>query len=407
MRNTRLHTTLLLAAAAATMAFPAVAPGQQSIDPVVAKSQMRFAVGEEVIDQIDRGDLLTVLEDRDTELLVLTFRGKRGLVSKSAVVSLAGAVYIYDELIKKQPEESRLYTLRASAWWARGDEQKALADYDKAIELGLETTHAYVSRGLFHASLGNYDEAVADYTKAIGLDPTDASMLTNRAAVYMSQQKYQLAADDYTAAIKLQPQRASHYEQRALAWKVLGDFEQALADYRKATELNPQFVAAYMGCGFLHFRRGQHAKAVEDFSRAIEHAPDLAQAYNNRGYNRQMLGQFADALADYEEAIKLNPDYALAYQNKAWLLAASSDDALRNGKQAIAAATTACDLTGYEHLGAVKALAAAFAEDGQFAKAVGWQEKVVEAVSEEYRESEREVLERYQAGKVFRLEENE
>jgi hypothetical protein len=100
----------------------------------------------------------------------------------------------------------------------------------------------------------------------------------------------------------------------------------------------------------------------------------------------------------------LAPDYGLAYQNKAWLLAACDDSQLRDGKQAILVATTACKISQYKDLGAVKALAAAFAEDGQYDKAIGWQEKVVEAAGEDQRPFERKILEEYQANKPFRLE---
>ena len=43
---------------------------------------------------IEKGDLLTVLEDRDDTYLVQTFDGSRGLVSKVNAVKLAEAVTV-------------------------------------------------------------------------------------------------------------------------------------------------------------------------------------------------------------------------------------------------------------------------------------------------------------------------
>jgi len=385
-------------------AEPAPDPATQDFsEPVVARMPMRFTLEDKVIDEIEKGDLLTVIEERKDAYLVATFIGKRGLVAKENTARLAESVEVYDELIKEKPEEGRLYTLRAAAWWAAGDEKRALADYDKASDAGVRTPNAYTSRGLFHAALGNYDKAIADYTTAIKKGEKDAAPYINRAAVYLTQQKYDLAVKDYSGALDIHPKSASIYQQRAVAWKLSGQPGKAVDDYSKAIELEPKFVDAWMGRGFIRFQQGEHQQAVDDFSAAIELQPTLAPAYNNRGFNRQKLGDCSGAMADYDEAIRLAPKYALAHQNKAWLLAAGDDAALRNGKLAIESAETACKLTDYKDSGAIKALAAAFAENGEFEKAIGWQEKVVAAVAEDEQPAEREILEDYKANRPFRL----
>ena len=61
--------------------------------------------------------------------------------------------------------------------------------------------------------------------------------------------------------------------------------------------------------------------------------------------------------------------------------------------QAIESAIKACEVSDYKDLGAIKALAAAYAEDGQFDKAIGWQEKLLELADDEQKEFERERLE--------------
>jgi tetratricopeptide (TPR) repeat protein len=243
---------------------------------------------------------------------------------------------------------------------------------------------------------------------AIEQGAKDASPYINRAAVYMAQKKYDLAVKDYTKAATIDPQNPGICQQRAVAWKLAGRFDKAVEDFGKAIELDPKNVGAWMGRGFVWFQEREYQKAIDDFSKAIELAPNLAQAHNNRGYNRQMLDDYENALADYNQAIRLAPEYALAYQNKAWLLASCDDPKIRNAKEAVEAATTACKLTDYKDLGAVKALAAAFAEAGEFDKAIGWQEKVVQGVLEEDEEEqaiERETLEKYKANRPFRLSE--
>lgn len=374
--------------------------------PVVSRVDLELRIGEETIDVIHRGDLLTVLKEDGDNVLILTFNGKRGLVDKVNVANLAESVEVYDELLKEFPSEARYYTLRASAWWARGDEIAALGDYDMAIEKGYKEAHAYSSRGMFHAAIGNYDKAISDYTTAIEIDPADESFHINRAAVYMSQNRFDDAINDYNSALEIAPEKASSLQQRAVARKLAGRLQEAVADFTEALKVDPNHVPALMGRGFLHYQSGRHEKAIEDFSAVISLNPKAADAWNNRGYNRQQSGDFAKALADYDEALKLAPEYVLALTNKSWLLSTCPDEKIRHGKHAIEAATKACELTEFKDIGGLKALAAAFAEDGQFEKAIGWQEKAVELAPDAQKDGELKLLEQYRDQKPMRLADN-
>jgi tetratricopeptide (TPR) repeat protein len=125
-------------------------------------------------------------------------------------------------------------------------------------------------------------------------------------------------------------------------------------------------------------------------------------AYNNRGYNRQLLAAYKEALADFDKAIQLAPEYGLAYQNKAWLLATCADDKMRNGKQAVTAATKACELREWKMPSDWKALAAAYAETGDFANALKWQRKVVDAEEGEAKQLEQTILALYEKQEPYR-----
>ncbi len=94
-------------------------------EPVVARVEMKLTLNEKVIDTIEKGDLLTVTGERGESYVIQTFNGQKGSVAKVNVARLAESVGIYDELIEAKPKEGRLYTLRAGANWAIGDNEKA------------------------------------------------------------------------------------------------------------------------------------------------------------------------------------------------------------------------------------------------------------------------------------------
>jgi tetratricopeptide (TPR) repeat protein len=378
------------------------AASAQEAEPRVARIQMQLKFGDDVVDVIEPGELLTVVGEQEKGYVILTHPGRRGLVEKANAVKLSESVEIYDELILKNPQEGRFFTQRASAWWARGERQRALADFDQAIQLGYVEPHAFTSRGMFHTAMGNMDAAVKDFGQAIEKDDKDEVPYINRAAVYLAQNKIDLALADYGRAIELNPKKADNHQQRAVAYKMKGDLDSALRDFNKALELNPKHVSALMGRGYIFYQQEKHPQAVADFAAVIELDPSSAAAYNNRGFNRQRLGDGASALADYNRALELAPEYALAYQNKAWLLATTPMEGLRNGPDAIKAALVACELNKYKNPADMKALAAAYAETGQFELAIGWQEKVIQLSSADEKALEEKVLEQYQDKVAYR-----
>lgn len=394
-----------------------LSPPTDSMEPRVARVQMRLNVNKDSVDVIEKGDLLTVLEDRENGYLVQTFTGIKGLVAKPNAVSLAEASEIYSEMISdleksaKLPDvdlkktAGRLHTLRAGSLWASGKAEEAKQDFDKAIDLGYTAPHAYMSRGLFYAAQGKFREAITDYDKAIEQSPKDIALLINRAAAFMSIPDFSAAIQDYSQAIEIQKDNPLLYQQRAIAFKASQKFDEAIKDFTQAIQISGaksiESVSSYMGRGFLYFQLGKHEQAAQDFGQVIEINPKASVAYNNRGYNLHQTGQSVSALRDYDKAIELEPTYALAYQNKAWLLATTDNTQLRKPKAAVEAALKACELTDYQDISNIAALAASYAAMDEFDKAVGWQEKVIEKTPGAQKPIAEKILQLYQDKKPF------
>ena len=100
----------------------------------------------------------------------------------------------------------------------------------------------------------------------------------------------------------------------------------------------------------------------------------LALACANR-YSE--LRQFANAAAMLRESIASNPGDDGAYNLLAWLKATCSEAAVRDGREAVVAATRACELTHWENGDWIDTLAAACAENHDFATAVRYEEQAL------------------------------
>jgi tetratricopeptide (TPR) repeat protein len=109
------------------------------------------------------------------------------------------------------------------------------------------------------------------------------------------------------------------------------------------------------------------------------------------------------ALADYDEAIQFDPPEPRPHNAAAWLRATDSEARYRDGKQAFALATRACELSRWKTSDYLDTLAAAHAEAGDFAAAVKWQENALAMYSdEEDRSPCRARLTRYPAKMPYR-----
>jgi protein O-mannosyl-transferase len=152
-----------------------------------------------------------------------------------------------------------------------------------------------------------------------------------------------------------------------------GLVDEAKAHFQKALELGPTDSSAKVGArvnlGNALNVEGRLDEAIDQFETALQIQPD-ARAYTGLGSALRRKGRLNEAIASYEKALEMAPRSALICQNLALLLATCPDPSLRNGPKAVELAERADQLSGGEDPGILHALAAAYAQTGQFSKAV-------------------------------------
>jgi hypothetical protein len=149
-------------------------------------------------------------------------------------------------------------------------------------------------------------------------------------------------------------------------------------------------------------RKRKYEWAASNLPAAVAPDPPLPR-WNPEPGDARATGDYARVIAFYNEQTLAYPDYVEPYLLRAWIYASCPDARFRDGPRAVEAATRACELTNWKDAGALASLAAAFAESGNFAKAVKWQEKVV-ALTSDPRNAyvARERLTLFKSGKPYR-----
>jgi len=220
---------------------------------------------------------------------------------------------------------------------------------------------------------------------------------------WLAKGEFDKALADEDEAIRLDSRFTAAYLGRALVWEGKGEFDKALADYDEALRLDPKSAKVYSGRSFVWTEKGEFDKALADANEALRLDPRCDDAYLARGNAWRSKGDFDKAIADNSEAIQIQPRNSVAYNNRAVIWATCPDEKYRDAKRALESATRACELTDWNEGVALRTLAAAYAESGDFEAAVKWQEKSIELCTQEKdREKGRTRLQLYRASKPYR-----
>jgi len=235
--------------------------------------------------------------------------------------------------------------------------------------------------GLVYYTDNDYKQALKYYNEAIERNDKLALWFVSRGSAHLSLDNIADAASDYKKSLELNPGLADAWVGLSNIALIKEDFDEAFKAADQAVEIQPKNAMALNARGWIQYKREAVDEALYDLNRAIRFAPRLSIAYGNRGVCYVSQNNFDQAIADqkddYEAAVKLNPDLDESLNGYAWFLATCPDGEFRDGKEAVKLAQKACEFSGGKDWYHLDTLAAAYAESGDFEKAVEYAQKAV------------------------------
>jgi len=238
--------------------------------------------------------------------------------------------------LAKNPECWMGHTNLGLVLFEKGKVDDAIAHYRSALQMQPDWWDAEYNLGTALLAKGQVDEAILHCEKAVSMRPTDPD-----------------------AQVSLG---------NLLAQK--GQLDEAIAHYQKAIAVRPDYFLARYGLGHALLEKGELDSAIQVCRSALLLRPLDADCHTTLAIALEEKGNPAEAVQHYQKALELGPSSIPTLTNLAWLLATSQDASLRNGPKAVELAGQADRLVGGTNTLVLRTLAAAYAENGEFANAI-------------------------------------
>jgi len=277
---------------------------------------------------------------------------------------------------------------------------------DEMAELWFQVVPTTIAaRQTFARALQGYlgPQNINGYEMMLRAEPDNASLHDDVALLYASAGDLEGAARHFAETVRIRPDSASSHYNVGSVWLLQGRRQEARTAFERAIDLDPAYANAYRNLGITLYRDGRSEEAARAYERALQLAPGDISTHHNFGVLLQSQGKLDEAISQYQEVLRLDtrhpdahhglalalraqgrmaesaqqyrealqsvPDWPEVLNELAWLLATSSEAAVRNPAEAIRLAERSVQLTVPPSWPAFDTSAIAFASARRFKEA--------------------------------------
>ncbi len=293
------------------------------------------------------------------------------------------AIEQYHLALDDRPGYAEAHNNLGSALIAENKSADAEAEFKAALEANPDFAEAHNNLGSVYAAQGKDDEAQAEFRRAIAINPEHAPAYNNLGLSLASKGDLDEALANFRKAVELEPDHGQAENNLGHALMAKGSVAEAIPRFKKALELGPESAELESNLGIALAKSGQAAEAVPHFERALALAPDSVDARYYLGKALVITGHGGEGVAYWKQALSKDPDNLQVLNDTAWVLATSSDAAIRDGGAAVPLAEHAVELTSQKEPAVLGTLAAAYAEAGSFDKAIEVEQRAIDLATQQ------------------------
>lgn len=287
-----------------------------------------------------------------------------------------------ERLLELDPTSVAGWSMLGTTYMALKRHDDALEVYKKARALDNTdpTTHRHL--GIVYLVLGQYDEAEKSVQESIKYAVDDWRGHALIARIFIAKREFEKAAEALEVADRLSTDNAEVRLRQGILHLQTRRPKRALELLKESIRLKPDVATAHFQLGRAYIALGEYEKAVHSFEQAMAITDELPGAYALCAGAHKKLGDHRKMIEVLRLGRKHTPDDVSIANDLAWWLATLPEDELRNGQEALRLATEAAANAGMEHYAELDTLAAAYAEVGQFDKAVATARRAAKLAAE-------------------------
>jgi tetratricopeptide (TPR) repeat protein len=242
--------------------------------------------------------------------------------------------------------------------------------WNRVIQVSGEDPHTIMYVAFRHLAEGDTDKAILHAQWASRLQPENWHIHGFLANAFTQAGQPAEAMICLERALALEPNSIDLQRRMATTLWSLGRIPAAYKFYATVAKAEPDSADGQFYLGVKLHRQRKWADAVRCLKKAVELAPDRVLYHCDLALALEDQGDAAAAAAAYQAASGVDPDWPVQCERLAWLLATHPDANLRDGAEAVCRARQACAATKSPRAPCLEMLAAAYAEAGQFPRAV-------------------------------------
>ncbi|TMP92486.1 MAG: tetratricopeptide repeat protein [Verrucomicrobia bacterium] len=260
-----------------------------------------------------------------------------------------------------------LYAVKALG--TQGKIDRAAAEAVKAVEADPSNAAARGFRALSLSELGEDEEAIKEAERAIQLNPADSAVHL-QLAISAKRTDSERAIAEARRAIELGRENTSAYQFLMNCLLESRRYNEANELGREWLAVSPYDVGAHSALGVAMAENGDLISAARHLGYVMMLRPEHEQAHANLRQILLSLAKEPDGLQQLRDVAATAPDSPRMLDELAWLLATYPDSKSRDGSDAVRLAERACVLTERRIPALLDTLAAAYAEAGDFPRAI-------------------------------------
>lgn len=199
-----------------------------------------------------------------------------------------------------EPPAAKIYLNTALLYQQRNLERAALQIAQLAVERLPREPISHHALGRIHQLQGREKQAENEYEQALFLDPAAPEPMGRLVSLLLMRKEFDRAQRLLDAALEKDRASAPHFNWLGVTLQLKAEYEEAGRAFQKAVELEPKNAEYRANQGALLLAKGNYLRAQESLREAIQIRPDYSLALYNLGVALALDGKPAEAIPFFE-----------------------------------------------------------------------------------------------------------